>query len=232
MPKVIAFRSKGKGRKRTVYPITEGRGIKIAKGLRTEQQYRQAVKTHTRRGRTVVAPEGFHFSISYSIKDQYGLQKSLAHYEKRGYETVVLREGNRIFLYYKKPGVPRVIVKPKPKEPKIKEKIEKPKKEPKRLKIPKKKRPPPTKMTHIEKMHLLAASKRFNIDPYEIDNTLTYYENKKHIQELAKEKGYSEHEITSMEQESKQWASEYSEYLSHLRTELESAGYRVSSPNM
>lgn len=100
-----------------------------------------------------------------------------------------------------------------------------------RLKIPKKPKTQ-TKMTHIEKMHLLASCKQFEIDPYEIDDTLTYYENKKHIQELAHMKGFSESEITSMDQEMREWSSQYEEYLNHLKGELELAGYEVKPANM
>jgi len=105
---------------------------------------------------------------------------------------------------------------------------------PKRVKKPKKHKIKPSKprmkMTHIEKMHLLASAKEFNIDPQEIDNTLTYYENKKHIHEMARAKGVSEMEISASEKESKEWASQYQEYLGNLKGELEGAGYTVTSP--
>jgi len=120
-------------------------------------------------------------------------------------------------LDYKHP----VLMKTKPKKPK---RIRKPKKH--KIKPPK----PRAKMTHIEKMHLLASAKQFNIDPQEIDNTLTYYENKKHIHEMARSKGVSEMEISSSEKEAKQWTSQYEEYLGNLKGELEGAGYTVTSP--
>ena len=101
----------------------------------------------------------------------------------------------------------------------------------KRVAIPSKpKRQPAQKMTHIERMHLLAACKKFELDPQEIDNTLNYYENKKHLQELASEKGFSEAEITSAEQEQKEWTSQYETYLNQLKGELKSAGYQVIEP--
>jgi len=86
---------------------------------------------------------------------------------------------------------------------------------------------PKTRMTHIERMHLLATCKKFELDPQEIDNTLNYYENKKHLQELASEKGFSEAEITSGEQEQEEWVSQFKSYLNQLKGELESAGYQV-----
>lgn len=93
--------------------------------------------------------------------------------------------------------------------------------------VPKPKKPPTQKMTHIERMHLLAACKKFELDPQEIDNEINYYENKKHLQELASEKGFSEAEITSGEQEQEEWVSQFKSYLNQLKGELESAGYEV-----
>ena len=92
---------------------------------------------------------------------------------------------------------------------------------------PKPKKPPAQKMTHIERMHLLATCKKFELDPQEIDNEINYYENKKHLQELASEKGFSEAEITSGEQEQEEWVSQFKSYLNQLKGELESAGYEV-----
>jgi len=114
------------------------------------------------------------------------------------------------------------VTKPKPKAKRIK----KPKK--RKIKPPK----PRQKLTHVERMHLLAACKQFGIDPQEVDNKIDYYENKKHVQTLAKMKGYSEQEISSMEQEQREWASQYQGYLNNLKSELESAGYEVSSPEL
>ena len=104
-------------------------------------------------------------------------------------------------------------------------KIKGPKK-PKRLKIPKKKRIS-KKMTHIEKMHLRAKCQAWNIDPQEVDNTLTYYENKRHLHSLAKDKGITEAEISSSDREARQWSSQYEGYVSQLKSELEGAGYEV-----
>lgn len=123
---------------------------------------------------------------------------------------------------------------PKKAEKKPKPKTEEPKKVEKKthVKIPRKKRARPKKMTHIERMHLLAACKKFGVDPQEIDSNISYYENKKHIQDLAKMRGYSKAEVTSSEQEARAVSSQYAQYLSSLRSELESAGYTVSGPEM
>jgi len=118
----------------------------------------------------------------------------------------------------------------KPKEKEIKPK---PKPKPKKVKKHRIKPPKPRmKMTHLEKMHLLASAKQFNIDPQEVDDTLTYSENKKHIQEMAEMKGYSEAEIRGSEEESKEWSSQYQLYLNNLKGELENAGYTVTEPKM
>jgi len=102
--------------------------------------------------------------------------------------------------------------------------------EPKAVAIPEKPKEKARKMTHIERMHLLAACKQFEVDPQEIDSELNYYENREHIQELARMKGFTEAEITSMEQEQKEWTSQYEQYLGSLKSELESAGYDVKGP--
>jgi hypothetical protein len=60
---------------------------------------------------------------------------------------------------------------------------------------------PPEKLSHIERMHLLAFAKQFEVDPQEIDSELTYYENKKHLQEAARMQGASEAEISSAQTE-------------------------------
>ncbi len=122
--------------------------------------------------------------------------------------------------------------KPKKKEA-GKEATEKPKRKRKStLKIPRKKRRRPRKMTYIERMHLKAACKKFGVDPQEIDESITYYENKKHIQDLARMKGYTQAEITSEKQEREEWTQQYEQYLSNLQGELEDAGYTVTPPTM
>lgn len=98
---------------------------------------------------------------------------------------------------------------------------------PKKQKLKAQKR---VKMSGVEKMHLSAMTKQFMIDPYEIDSTLTYSENKRHLKDLAKQKGYSEGEISGAETEKAEWVSQQEQYFSQLRGELESAGYKVTMP--
>jgi len=99
-------------------------------------------------------------------------------------------------------------------------------------KIPKKRKARLAKLTHIEKIHLMSACKQFGIDPMEVDNTLIYHENKRHIRELARMKGHSEAEVAGMDTEMKEWGAQYEGYLNHLKGELESAGYQVRSPEV
>ena len=108
-------------------------------------------------------------------------------------------------------------------------KTEKPKKEAK-VKIGKKPKPK-TEMTHIEKMHLLTFAKKYELDTQEVDNTLNYYENKKHLEGLAREKGVSEEEIVGSKAVLEEDVSQHEAYLHQLRNELEEAGFKVIEPN-
>jgi hypothetical protein len=94
-----------------------------------------------------------------------------------------------------------------------------------------KKPKPRTEMTHIEKMHLLTMAKKHELDTQEIDNTLNYYENKKHLEELARGKGVSEEEIKGSKASLEEDVSQHEAYLSQLRGELEEAGFKVIGPN-
>jgi len=71
-------------------------------------------------------------------------------------------------------------------------------------------------MTHIERTHILAPCKRFGINPMEIDDSLTYGENRRHVSE----------------REQREWATQYKQYLDALRKKLEGAGYVVKAPDM
>ncbi len=55
----------------------------------------------------------------------------------------------------------------------------------KEIKIGKKPKPR-TGMTHIERMHLLTMARQHELDPQEIDSRIGYYENKQHLEQLAK----------------------------------------------
>lgn len=100
---------------------------------------------------------------------------------------------------------------------------------PRAVKIPKKPKLR-TGMTHLEKMHLLSMAKQHELDPQEIDSKIGYYENKRHLEELAKEKGVSEEEIKGSEAAQEEMVSAHEEYLHHLVSELVESGYRVIGP--
>jgi hypothetical protein len=93
-----------------------------------------------------------------------------------------------------------------------------------------KKERPQAGMSHLEKMHLLSQCKELEIDPQEIDSSINYYENKKHLEDLAKQKGVSEEELHGQEAKIEADVSAHEEYLNQIRNELESAGYRVVEP--
>ena len=120
--------------------------------------------------------------------------------------------------------VEMIVDQEKRKEEKIKEATAE-----RRVKIGKKPKPK-TEMTHIEKMHLLTFAKKHELDTQEIDNTLNYYENKKHLEGLAREKGVSEEEIVGSKASLEEDVSQHEAYLNQLRNELEEAGYTVYGP--
>jgi hypothetical protein len=86
-------------------------------------------------------------------------------------------------------------------------------------------------MGYIEKMHLESFVKEHELDRQEIDSTLTYQENKKHLEDLAKAKGVSEEEIKGKETAVEEDVSQHEQYLAQLTSELEEAGYKVIPPN-
>lgn len=123
------------------------------------------------------------------------------------------------------PLVEMIVDQEKRKEEKVRE-ASKPK-----VKIGKKPKPR-TEMTHIEKMHLLTMAKKYELDTQEVDNTLNYYENKKHLEGLAREKGFSQEEIEGSKASLEEDVSQHEAYLHSLRNELEEAGYTVIEPNV
>jgi len=219
------FFTEGKGADRKVHPISEPKGHRIAHSKHVDPSRDEVYDIHVQRR---LRRHSAKSKVIVLSDEEWGISKP---------KPKAISPPRLV----KKPRIERR-VKPKPlEEPKLpKKEVVVPKIEAKpkltRTKKPKKhkiKAPKPrTKMTHIEKIHLLASAKQFNIDPQEIDNTLTYYENKKHIHEMARAKGVSEMEISASEKESKEWTSQYEEYLGNLRGELESAGYTVTEPNM
>jgi hypothetical protein len=99
----------------------------------------------------------------------------------------------------------------------------------KEIKIGKKPKPR-TGMTHLEKLHLLTFAKQHELDTQEIDSKIGYYENKQHLEQLAKEKGVSEEEIKGSEAAQEEMVSQHEEYLHHLVSELVESGYKVIGP--
>ena len=87
-------------------------------------------------------------------------------------------------------------------------------------------------MGYIEKMHLESFVKEHELDRQEIDSTLTYQENKKHLEDLAKAKGVSEEEIKGKEKVVEEDVSRHEEYLAQLKSELEQWGYQVTDPDV
>jgi hypothetical protein len=116
---------------------------------------------------------------------------------------------------------------PKPREIKPKIKAEKSKKS--LFKIGKKPKPR-TGMGHLERMHLLSFAKEHELDSQEIDGKIGYYENKAHLEELAKQKGVSEEELHGKEVKIEEDVASHEEYLNNLKNELEEAGYKVELP--
>lgn len=86
------------------------------------------------------------------------------------------------------------------------------------------------KMSGLERLHLQKQADEFGIDPQEIDPELTYSENKKHLNQIARNMGISETEIRGLEGYEKKVDSQYEQYLESLKTELENNGYVVTSP--
>jgi hypothetical protein len=83
-------------------------------------------------------------------------------------------------------------------------------------------------MTHLEDMHLLAYARNHEIDSAEIDHSLTYWENKEHLQDMAKGKG--SFDIEMEEEREEEAVSQHELYLSQLKNELEQQGFKVSGP--
>ncbi len=232
MSKPVGFFSRGKGRTRKVIPIHKRRGTRGS-------TFTVKAKIHGPRyrlkGHYVQRDREGKFREWTDIHRGIDIDAAL----KAKHQTTTPGYGHLKDLAKEKPEPaskqgPKKTPRPVKPEPKPKKEPEKPeKKHPKPPKIPVgKKREPSGRLTHLEKMHLLAQSKKLNLDPQEIDKTITYEENKKHLQQLARERGHSESEVTSTEAESKHWTSEYQSYLSQLVGELTNAGYTITAPEL
>jgi hypothetical protein len=70
-----------------------------------------------------------------------------------------------------------------------------------------------TKLTYLERAHLLALTKKFGIDRAEIDHKLSYEENKDYLDRMAKANSYSKDRLQSADLEAKQWVGEYKDFI-------------------
>ncbi len=73
-----------------------------------------------------------------------------------------------------------------------------------------------TKLTYLERAHLLALTKKYGIDRAEIDHKLSYEENKDYLDQMAKENSYSKDQLNSADLEAKQWAGEYKDFMENV----------------
>jgi hypothetical protein len=70
-----------------------------------------------------------------------------------------------------------------------------------------------TKLTYLERAHLLALTKKYGIDRAEIDHKISYEENKDYLDRMAKENSYSKDRLQSADLEAKQWVGEYKDFI-------------------
>jgi hypothetical protein len=70
-----------------------------------------------------------------------------------------------------------------------------------------------TKLTYLERSHLLNLTKKYGIDRAEIDHKLSYEENKDYLDQMAKENSYAKDQMKSPDLEAKQWAGEYKDFI-------------------
>ena len=73
-----------------------------------------------------------------------------------------------------------------------------------------------TKLTYLERAHLLNFCKKHEIDRAEIDYKVNYEENKEYLETLAKQRSYTEGDIRKTDLENEQWAGEYKDFLENV----------------
>lgn len=78
-----------------------------------------------------------------------------------------------------------------------------------------------TKLTYLERAHLLNFCKKYDIDRAEIDYKVSYDENKEYLDGLAKQNSASNEDIKKQEIESEQWAGEYKDFLENVSEDSE-----------
>jgi hypothetical protein len=78
-----------------------------------------------------------------------------------------------------------------------------------------------TKLTYLERAHLINFCKKYEIDRAEIDYKVSYEENKEYLDTLAKQNSASSEDIRKQEIESEQWAGEYKDFLENVSEDSE-----------
>jgi hypothetical protein len=81
-----------------------------------------------------------------------------------------------------------------------------------------------TKLTYLERSHLLNLTKKYGIDRAEIDHKLSYEENKDYLDQMAKENSYAKDQMKSPDLEAKQWAGEYKDFIATVDEDSERWG--------
>ena len=92
-----------------------------------------------------------------------------------------------------------------------------PKKQYSKMKIERKSK---TKLKHFERLHLYHFAKKFKIDRAEIDNSISYDENREILEKQARANGFSQEEITGQDTEGRYWAEQYKEAKKKLKEEI------------
>jgi hypothetical protein len=78
-----------------------------------------------------------------------------------------------------------------------------------------------TNLTYLERAHLLAYAKKYNIDRAEIDHKLSYEENKIYLDQLAKENSISQDDKNRADLEVKEWSGKYKDFLDDVKEDSE-----------
>lgn len=78
-----------------------------------------------------------------------------------------------------------------------------------------------TKLTYLERAHLLALTKKYGLDRAEIDHSLTYDENKDYLEEMAKASSFSRDDVARADLEAKQWVGAYKDFMDDVSEDSE-----------
>lgn len=89
-------------------------------------------------------------------------------------------------------------------------------------------------MNHLEQHHLMRYCRKYGLDYQEIDNSLTYWENKKHLQSLMRmlSRSLDVFEIARMEELQKQYIADHplEYYMSYRMNETKSHNVKKAKP--